>query len=358
MKIRNFCAALCLSAILVSVDSNLYALNMASPNVDVNTLNQMVNGINKAIDYKTEVAIVGHKNPDCDSVCSAIAYANLKRYLGIRAKAFVSGKINNETKFALKYFEVPTPEVMTDATDKTVILVDHNAYNQAVGGMKEANIVEILDHHGLGDIKTDSPILVRTAPVGSTATIVFEMYLQNGIKVSKRMAGLLVSAILSDTKNLTSVTTTDADKVALTSLVKSAEIKDLDSYYSKLYEASTSYAGMTDLEIYHSDFREFDMNGHRISVAIVYADNENSQKDYLKKMKAIMDKNYLEMVYEHRYTVVIDRKNHKSELIYSGLNVSNIVEKAFEKGMYGRIIFDREISRKRDIIPNLANAYK
>ncbi len=358
MKIRNFCAALFLSAILVSVDSKLYALNMASSNIDVNTLSQMVNGVNKAIDYKTEVAIVGHKNPDCDSVCSAIAYANLKRYLGVRAKVFVSGKINNETKYALKYFEVPIPDVLTDATDRTVILVDHNMYNQAVSGMKDADIVEILDHHGLGDVRTDNPVLVRTAPVGATATIVFELYLQHGIKVSKRIAGLLASAILSDTNNLTSVTTTDADRVALKSLVESAEIKDLNVYYSKLYEASMSYSGMTDLEIYHSDFKEYDMNGHRISVAIVYASDENRQKDLLKKMKAIMDKNYLEMVYEHRYTVVIDRKNHKSELICSGLDVSGIVDKAFEKGMYGRIIFDREISRKKDIIPNLANAYK
>jgi c-di-AMP phosphodiesterase-like protein len=113
-----------------------------------------------------KIFVVGHKSPDTDSVTSAIAYANLKNALGMKEVVpAAAGDINNETKFLLDYFKVPAPEKLTDATDKKVILVDHNEMAQAVDKLNTDNIVEVVDHHKIGDIATGKPIFFLNEPV-------------------------------------------------------------------------------------------------------------------------------------------------------------------------------------------------
>ncbi len=318
---------------------------------------QLIDGINNTqLSYKNEVYVIGHKSADTDTVCSAIVYANLKRHLGINCKAVVSGKINNETKFVLNYWGIEVPEILNNASEKNIILVDHNIFGQSIDGMREANIIEIIDHHNIGDVVTDRPIIYKCLPVGSTATIAYLQYLEQGVRISKKMAGLVVSAILSDTNNLTLATTTQTDKCTVDNLKEIAEIANIDEYYSKMLEAAISYEGMSDKEIFFSDYKEFEMNGHKVSISSVLAKDENAQQDLCSRLLEVM--NNADNTIEHRYAFVIDKKNHKTEIIYSGEGAEKIANKAFKADSEGKFILDFEASRKFNIVPPLTNAYK
>ena len=160
-----------------------------------------------------KIFVIGHKSPDTDSICSALGYAAYKQALGVNAEAGMTAEPNKETMFALEKFGVVAPELVTSVPAKQkLILVDHNEEGQAVDGMRDAEIVEIIDHHRLGGISTASPLFVHIEPVGCTATIIANMFWKNDVKMSTSVAGLLLSAILSDTVLFKSPTCTQQDK--------------------------------------------------------------------------------------------------------------------------------------------------
>ena len=182
--------------------------------------------------------VFGHKNPDTDSICSSIALSYLKNQLGFEAKPYALGEVRKEAQFALDYFKVSAPELLTDVKGKDVILVDHNELAQTADGIEEANIVEIVDHHKV-EISTEVPISIRVMPVGCTCTIVYQMYKENNVEVPYEIAGLLLSAILSDTLLFKSPTTTEMDKLACEELSKIANV-DMESYAMEMFKAGTS----------------------------------------------------------------------------------------------------------------------
>ncbi|MGC9310368.1 MAG: DHH family phosphoesterase, partial [Candidatus Aenigmatarchaeota archaeon] len=167
------------------------------------------------------VYVIGHKSPDTDSVASAIAYAHLKNALGEKnVVSAVAGEINSETKFILEAFGVKKPEVLKSASGKKLILVDHNEAGQAVDGFGEAELLEVVDHHKIGGIKTGNPIFFHNEPLGATGTIIASFYEQNGVEIPKEIAGLMMAAILSDTVLFKSLTCTEIDKKAVETLAK------------------------------------------------------------------------------------------------------------------------------------------
>ena len=144
--------------------------------------------------------VIGHKNPDTDSICSAIGYAALKNALNPdSAQPARAGDLNPETSFVLEHFGLPEPEYLESASGQEIILVDHNEAAQAVNDVNDARILEILDHHKIGDIQTSEPIYFRAMPIGCTATIVYLSFKENGLTPEAPIAGGLCSAILSDT---------------------------------------------------------------------------------------------------------------------------------------------------------------
>ena len=145
------------------------------------------------------ILVFGHKNPDTDTICSALAYANLKNILGDKAKAVRLGELNEETKFVLNYFGVKAPELIKTVAGNEIILVDHNERTQTADGFEEAKVLELVDHHRISNFNVDEPLLVRMAPVGCTATIILNLYKENNLVPSKEIAGLMLSAINSDT---------------------------------------------------------------------------------------------------------------------------------------------------------------
>jgi len=178
--------------------------------------------------------VIGHQQPDTDTIISAIANARLKQAQGIDAVAARAGELNPETEFVLDRWDVESPTLLEDATDEKLMLVDHNEYSQTVAGAREATITEVIDHHRIGDVTTGDPIFFHAEPLGSTATILTGLYDDAGVDIDESTAGLLLSGLLSDTVVLRSPTTTDTDREVAERL---AEIADVD------YEGRQGAAG-------------------------------------------------------------------------------------------------------------------
>jgi len=190
---------------------------------------------------KERVAVVGHRNPDTDSICSAIAYAELKNAIdpGRTYVPYRIGRVSDETAFVLNSFDTPAPELLKDIKARAVILVDHNDKAQSATGIEEARIMEIIDHHRLAAIETAEPVTFRGMPYGSTSTIVYELYKENGMIPNKKTAGLLCAAIISDTQLFSSPATTKADKLAGVVLAGIAGL-DMEAFAAEMFSAGNT----------------------------------------------------------------------------------------------------------------------
>ena len=304
------------------------------------------------------IYVIGHKSPDTDTVISAITYANLKNKLGFDCVPAVSGKINNETRFVLERFQTPVPEILENAAGRNMIIVDYSASPQMIDGMEEAHIVEMIDHHGLGDVTVPDPLYIKCMPVGATATIIYTSYIENEVPFDQKTAGLLASAILSDTNGLTLSTTTDADRKACEYLAKIAKLDDLDTYYAEMRQHAESYDGMTDEEVFYSDYKEYVMSGTEVGIACVNA-SDGQTDEMCEKMENVMREIYEKQAMRHLYAVVCDARNDRSALLRYGEGTEQIVRSAFSERMdeKGSVIFHPTASRKKDIVPSLERAY-
>ena len=157
--------------------------------------------------------IFGHQNPDTDAIASAIIMADFEQLTGnSEATPYRLGDINPETKFALDHFEVKAPELLSDNLDgQEVILVDHNEFQQSAETISDAEIKHVVDHHRIANFETASPLWYRAEPVGCTATILYKMYKERGFEIKPHIAGLMISAIISDSLLFKSPTCTDED---------------------------------------------------------------------------------------------------------------------------------------------------
>ena len=234
------------------------------------------------------IYITGHKSPDSDTVCSSIAYANLLSQLGYDARPVVLGDVNKETQYILKECGIQMPETIEDVSGANMILVDHSEYEHSAEGLKDANIITIIDHHGDGAITTSNPLIYDARPIGATSTIVWIRYLNYGIKPDASISKLLMGGILSDTINLQAKTTTTADKEALKILASEAGIDDTDAFYAEQYKASVSHEGETDEEIFNSDIKTYDAGGHRYAIGVINVYTEDEARAMADRMKAIM----------------------------------------------------------------------
>ena len=204
-----------------------------------------------------EVLIFGHKSPDTDTICSALVLANLRTKLGDTVKACRLGEPNKETKFALNYLNVEVPELISGVEEnQEVILVDHNEYTQSVKGIETAELLEVIDHHRVCDIFTARPISFRNEIIGSTCSIIAKMYREAGIQPEKSTAALMCCAIISDTMNFNSPTTTPVDRVIAEGLAKWAGI-DLDEIAKEMFGAVATLKGRSVSEILYNDFKEY-----------------------------------------------------------------------------------------------------
>ncbi|MBR0574730.1 putative manganese-dependent inorganic diphosphatase [Proteiniclasticum sp. BAD-10] len=236
---------------------------------------------------------------------------------------------------------------------KKVILVDHNEKGQSVEGLNEAEITEIIDHHRVADVATTTPIFFRNEPVGSTSTIVANIFFENGIRPSKKTAGILAGAIISDTLLFKSPTSTNIDRIVLDRLAQIADI-DVEDFALEMFRYGTSLAGKTPEEILKQDFKIFTYDNARIGVSQVYTMDAQSLKDLKAPILAAME----DMTAEHNFSlqllIVTDIYKEGSELIVVGKH-KDLVSKAFNVELTDNSVYIPGIlSRKKQVIPPIS----
>lgn len=311
----------------------------------------------------SKVYVTGHKSPDTDSIAAAISYSYLKRQLGMDAVAARAGEPNKETKFALDYFKVEAPVLLTNVARKSesdektkIILVDHNESKQCVDGIKDADVLELIDHHRLGDFETESPIFILIRPVGCVNTVIYGLYKQNGVKPSKEVAGMMLSAIISDTVLFRSPTCTEEDKKAVKELAEIAGV-DYEKYGMDMLKAGADISDYPAEKLAHNDTKEFEADGKTFScgqISVMDVDPINAKKaDIMKALEATKaEKNY-----EASYLMVTNILTEDTFLWFTK-GAEEAAEKAFgKKAEDGMVYLPKVMSRKKQVAPFLLKVY-
>ena len=301
------------------------------------------------------ILVFGHKNPDTDTICSAIAYAELKNKLGKDVKAVRLGEINEETKYALNYFKVEKPELMENVAGKEIILVDHNERTQTADGFEEAKVLELIDHHRISNFNVDEPLYARVEPVGCTATIILKLFKENGLAPSKETAGLMLSAIISDTLLFKSPTCTQCDAKAGKELAEIAGV-DLKEYGLEMLKAGTALGDKSEAELLNMDMKIFEIDGEKIGVAQVNTVNEAEVLERKEKLLAEIDNIIAKEGLKFFMLAITNILTNDSTALVSG-NGNDVIEKAFgEKVDSNLVTLKGVVSRKKQIIPPLTKA--
>ena len=301
------------------------------------------------------ILVFGHKNPDTDTICSAIAYAELKGKTGKKVKPVRLGEVNEETKFVLDYFKIQKPELIETVAGKEIMLVDHNERTQTADGFEEAKVLELVDHHRISNFNVDEPLYVRMEPVGCTATIILKLFKEKNLLPSKETAGLMLSAIISDTLLFKSPTCTECDVKAGKELAEIAGV-NLEEYGLEMLKAGTALGGKSENELLNMDMKIFEIDGKRIGVGQVNTVNEEEvlrrKEKLISEMNALNSKENLDFF----LFVITNILSNDSIGIVAG-NGNEIIEKAFNgKVENNTVLLKGVVSRKKQVIPPLTKA--
>ena len=297
--------------------------------------------------------IFGHKSPDTDTICSAIVMENLQKKLGKESKAVRLGNLNKETEYVLNHIGVNAPDMIDKIEDgQEVILVDHNEFSQSIKNIENSKIKMVVDHHRICDFQTSEPLYYRAEPVGCTCTIIYKLYKENNIEVDKKTAGLMMSAIISDTLLLKSPTKTQEDEKAIEELEKISGLK-AQEYGLDMLKAGTDLSDFTADELIALDCKLCSLKDKNAKVAQV---NTADISDMMKRkdeiedaMKNDIEKNNLDLF----VFAITDIINSNSQAIVLGKS-SDIFERGFDKKLEENTAFlPGVVSRKKQILPVL-----
>lgn len=304
----------------------------------------------------SKVFVTGHKNPDTDSICSALSYAALKQAQGVEAVAVRLGEVNKETQYALDYFQVEAPELIASVEEKqAVMLVDHNEPAQSVDGLDKAELLEIVDHHRLGGLNTANPIFVHIEPVGCTATIITKMFDCQKVELPKKIAGLLLSAIVSDTVLFKSPTCTEQDKTAAEKLAVIAGV-NLKEYGMAMLKAGADLGDLTPAQIAKTDSKPFSFGKYKAIVAQISVMDTADILAKKAELVAAMQELCQNEGYDMSLLMVTDIMEESTELVFVG-EPKQLIADAFGKDASGDSIYlPGVMSRKKQIVPQLTEA--
>ncbi|MCO6017780.1 manganese-dependent inorganic pyrophosphatase [Carnobacterium divergens] len=301
----------------------------------------------------SNVLIFGHLNPDTDAITSAISFAYLQKQLGVEAEAVVLGNVSEETAFALNYFNVAAPRVVETVANETnqVMLVDHNEFQQSVSDIREVEVLAVVDHHRIANFETANPLYYRAEPVGCTNTIILKMYKEHQITIPKEIAGLMASAIISDSLLFKSPTCTQEDIAAAKELATIAEI-DLETYGLDLLKAGTNLADKSAADLLNMDAKSFPMGDKNVRIAQVNTVDINDVFIKQPDLEAAMKKEDFDLF----ILVVTNILDSDSVILAVGEPIS-AVEKAFNVTLENnKALLKGVVSRKKQVVPQLTEA--
>lgn len=242
---------------------------------------------------------------------------------------------------------------LLDMDSKKIIMVDHNEKSQAVDGIDEAEILEIIDHHRLGSLETALPVYFRNQPVGCTATIIYKMYQENDVELDAKMAGLLCSAILSDTLMFRSPTCTEKDKEAAEKLAAIAGI-DIPKYAEQMFRAGSSLADKTLDEIFYADFKKFSGNGKNFGAGQLSSMDRMELEQLRPQIAAYMQEAVKKD--EMLFFLLTNILTESSDLVFAGEGAKELVEAAFGAPEENWIYVPGMVSRKKQFVPSVLHA--
>ncbi|PNZ70784.1 manganese-dependent inorganic pyrophosphatase [Staphylococcus croceilyticus] len=298
--------------------------------------------------------IFGHQNPDTDAISSAIIMADFEKLTGnSEATAYRLGDINAETQYALDHFEVKAPELLSDNLEgQNVILVDHNEFQQSAETIADATILNVVDHHRIANFETAGPLYYRAEPVGCTATILYKMYKERDFEIKPEIAGLMISAIISDSLLFKSPTCTEEDVNAAKELKDIANV-DLDEYGLEMLKAGASTTDKSAEELLDMDAKSFNMGDYVTRIAQVNTvdiDEVLDRKDELEK--AMLESSTNEK-YDLFVLVVTDIINSDSKILVVGAEKDKVGE-AFKVQLDdGMAFLSGVVSRKKQVVPQI-----
>ena len=325
----------------------------------------------KTLDWGQDTCFVyGHKTPDVDAVTSALAYANLMRQMGYNCKAKVSSAMNRETAYIARVFGFALPELKSSVVPQTrLILTDHTDYTQCVDGAREAVVLQKIDHHVEGDIADSGIPFVRREMVGSTNTIVYEMYKEQDIAIDDETARIMLAGIISDTRNLSKTTTQGIDSTALQVLTAQLNISP-DSVARLNYgmeNAASDYTGMTDTEIFLSDYKEYDISGLMLGFGSLVC-RQNEMDAFIDRMLAtmpeVMKQNGLQMVVAKIDNMVENTGDDRARrpyvengtyFIYYGEGAKAMAEAVFGPSLREGVCYTTENLSRKQIVPRITD---
>ena len=301
--------------------------------------------------------VLGHMNPDTDSVIAAIAAADLYGKRGFDVTPAAQGEPTPETRFVLEKFGLTAPEIVNDVAGKNLYLVDFSDLPQAPKGMDSATVLGIVDHHKLGDITTSTPLEAWIWPVGCTGTVLKNMYDFYGVEISRNIAGGLLCAILSDTVIFKSPTCTDADKKAVAALAEIAGVGDVKALGMEMFKVKSAVEGASMRDLVFRDYKDFDMNGCKVGIGQL----EVVDLSILDSVKAGLQEEIAKVKSEGRHSVFLlltDIMKEGSEMLIVSDDPS-VVEKAFGVKAEGVSVWlPGVMSRKKQVVPNFEKAFK
>lgn len=304
-----------------------------------------------------KILIFGHQNPDTDTICSAIAYADLKNKLGFNAEPVRLGQVNGETQYALDYFKQESPRLVETAANEVngVILVDHNERQQSIKDIEDVQVLEVIDHHRIANFETAEPLYYRAEPVGCTATILNKMYKENNVKIEKEIAGLMLSAIISDSLLFKSPTCTEQDIAAAKELAEIAGV-DAEEYGLNMLKAGANLSKKTVEELISLDAKEFTLGSKKVEIAQVNTVDIEDVKKRQPELEAALSKVIAEKNLDLFLLVITDILENDSLALAIGDQASK-VEKAFNVTLENNTaLLKGVVSRKKQVVPVLTDA--
>ncbi len=310
----------------------------------------------------SKVLVFGHANPDTDSIASAISYAYLLNQTGHEATAYALGAPSEETQFALDHFGVAAPKVIEKAAevadaDTILALVDHNEAQQSLPDRGDYRIWSVVDHHRIANIETVEPLNYRAETVGCTSTILYKMYNEQGVDIPKDMAGMMLSAVISDTLLMKSPTCTPEDEAAIIALAALAGV-DYNTYGLDLLKAGTNLSAKSCEELLDLDAKSFPMGNATVRIAQVNTVDVNDVLTRKAELTELMQKNSEKEGYDLFVLLITNILDSNSTALITGSETAK-VESAFGVTVTdGLAELAGVVSRKKQVVPPLTKAFE